>query len=179
MNIKITLPVLYLFQFFPKFKKKSRRLMIFKKMKKIPQNETARAKTPETFQTNRMGTRVNTQTITSTQLITNLIKFIIPKENLKIILDKTFVAYAVETIVWNTKRPDKIIFVNNLKAKTDQKSTIIVINQKLVERFRLKFKKSSKLNPRKMCMSITNGKNTAITNWVKFWVKVVNIGRKV
>ena len=64
MNINIILPVLYFFQFFPKFKEKTRRLMMFKKMKKIPRKETARAKTPEIYQTNRMGTKTNTRTIT-------------------------------------------------------------------------------------------------------------------
>ena len=32
--------------------------MMFKKMKKVPQNETARSKTPEIYQTNRMGTKI-------------------------------------------------------------------------------------------------------------------------
>ena len=69
--------------------------------------------------------------------------------------------------------------VNNFKAKTEQNLNIIVIDPKLTERFRLKFQKISKLNSRKMCISVANGKKIVITHWVKFWVNVAGIGKKI
>lgn len=64
-------------------------------------------------------------------------------------------------------------------AKADQGSDFVIINERLAEDLRLKFRSSRKLGNERVKMTIASGENHGLDNWMVLDVDVNGIRRKI
>lgn len=96
-----------------------------------------------------------------------------PKKDLKTILNKQKVAYAMKVMVINEKTSKVVI------AKADQGFNNITVNPSLVKEMRMKEQPLKILGVKHITTSVASGDSTPLRIWVMFDVRVSGITRSV
>ena len=73
----------------------------------------------------------------------------------------------MKTTIWKLDKETKYAFPNS-HIKVDQGSDLVIINPRLVKRFRLKVRPISTLDPHRFSMLVANGDFTKLKSWFKF-----------
>ena len=100
-----------------------------------------------------------------------------PKEELKEILDKEKVAYAVEALLWKNGSQKKVR-IRGTRAKADQGCDIVIINPTLAKHLTLDLRDVKELDNRVLTMTASHGSDTELKQWAKLWVDVAGVQRE-
>ena len=84
----------------------------------------------------------------------------------------------MKATLWKSKERTKYA-LSDFYVKADQESNLIIINSKLIKKLGLKVKSTNTLTNQYLSMFIRNGDFIELKNWIKFWVKVIEIQQEM
>ena len=86
--------------------------------------------------------------------------------------------FRIKATIWKDgKKTDYTLL--NFQVKADQRLVLVIINLKLVKRFKLKIYPTKELGSHGLGMCVANRDSTELKSWLKFWVEVAGIRREL